>query len=243
MTDEHALSFGGAVEAYERGRPTYPVEAVRWMVPSTAGDVLDLGAGTGKLTAVVRGLGVRVTAVEPDDAMRAALSRALPDVRSLPGSAEAIPLGDSDVDAVVVGQAWHWVDPARAVPEVVRVLRPGGSLGLVWNLRDEDVPWVGELGALLGGVEGKVRDVDDPPVGDPFPPLEERAFRWSSTLTREQVLDMVASRSYVITLDEARRAALLDGVRRLLDDHPDLHGRDRIELPYVSRAFRTALPT
>ncbi|MFN8169212.1 MAG: methyltransferase domain-containing protein [Candidatus Nanopelagicales bacterium] len=153
------------------------------------------------------------------------------------------PLGDASVDAVVVGQAWHWVDPVRAVPEVARVLRPGGVLGLVWNLRDEDVPWVGELGALLGGVEGKVRDVDDPPVGHPFPPLEENAFRWSSTLTREQVLDMVASRSYVITLDAEPRAALLDGVRRLLDEHPDLRGRDEVELPYVTRAFRTALPT
>jgi SAM-dependent methyltransferase len=243
MTDEHALSFGGAVDAYVRGRPTYPVEAVRWMVPADADDVLDLGAGTGKLTAVVHGLGVRTTAVEPDDAMRAALVRALPDVRALPGSAEAIPLGDASVDAVVVGQAWHWVDPVRAVPEVARVLRPGGVLGLVWNLRDEDVPWVGELGALLGGVEGKVRDVDDPPVGHPFPPLEENAFRWSSTLTREQVLDMVASRSYVITLDAEPRAALLDRVRRLLDEHPDLRGRDAVELPYVTRAFRTALPT
>lgn len=242
MSDEHGRSFGEAVEAYERGRPTYPVDAVRWLVPTAARHVVDLGAGTGKLTAVVHDLGATVTAVEPDDAMRAALTRALPGVEALAGTAESIPLADSSVDAVVVGQAWHWVDPVRAVPEVARVLRPGGALGLVWNLRDEEVAWVGELGALLAGVEGKVRDVDDPPVGDPFPPLEERVFRWSNRLTRTQVVDMVASRSYVIALDEARRAELLDGVRRLLAEHPDLHGADEVDLPYVTRAFRTSLP-
>ena len=149
---------------------------------------------------------------------------------------------DSCVDAVVVGQAWHWVDPVRAVPEVARVLRPTGNLALLWNLRDETVPWVGELGVLLGGVEGKVRDVDDPPVGAPFPPLEEHEVRWSTTLTREQVVDMVASRSYVITLDDQRRHELLDAVRRLLDGHADLADHELVELPYVTRVFRTTLP-
>ncbi|MFI6983992.1 class I SAM-dependent methyltransferase [Embleya sp. NPDC050154] len=144
-----ARSFGAAADAYERGRPPYPPEAVAWLVPEDARTVVDLGAGTGKLTRALRAAGREVVAVEPSVGMREQFARVLPDVRVLDGTGESIPLPDSSVDVVVCAQAWHWVDPERAVPEAARVLRPGGRLGLVWNFRDVSVPWVAELDQIL----------------------------------------------------------------------------------------------
>src|SRR6201986_3186482 len=155
MTDDsssfegHATSFGAPPAAYERGRPPYPPEALDWLLPPGARRVLDLGAGTGKLTRELAGRGLDVVAVEPLGGMRAELSRVLPDTPVLEGSAEHIPLPDGSVDAVLAAQAWHWVTPERAAPEVARVLRPGGTLGLVWNERDEEVPWVAELSQIV----------------------------------------------------------------------------------------------
>ncbi len=139
---QRSLSFGAEAAAYERGRPSYPPEAIDWLLPPGARDVLDLGAGTGKLTTrlVERGLGV--VAVDPIPEMLELLSNSLPDTPALLGTAEEIPLPDDSVDAVLVAQAWHWFDPERAVKEVARVLRPGGRLGLVWNTRDERLGWV-----------------------------------------------------------------------------------------------------
>lgn len=136
MDPRRALSFGAEATAYDAARPSYPADAVRWAV-GDARRVLDLGAGTGKLTAVVRALGIDTVAVEPDDAMRALVPG-----EALAGSGEEIPLPDASVDAIVIGQAFHWMDAARAVPEMVRVLRPGGSIGIFWNLYDDSVPWV-----------------------------------------------------------------------------------------------------
>ena len=163
---DRAASFGAAADHYDRGRPSYPAEAVDWLVPTTAHHVLDLGAGTGKLTRLLHDRGLDVLAVEPSPGMRARLAAALPDVRLLDGTAEAIPLPDASVDAVLVAQAWHWVDPARAVPEVARVLVPGGRLGLVWNIRDEREDWVRQLGQTMHTDEDLRAPV--PTVGPPF---------------------------------------------------------------------------
>ncbi len=141
-----AASFGAAAATYERARPSYPDEAIGWLLPPGARRVLDLGAGTGKLTRGLVGRGLGVVAVEPSAGMRDQLARVLPGVTVLAGTAEEIPLADHAVDAVLVAQAWHWVDPARAVPEAARVLAPGGRLGLLWNIRDERADWVAELG-------------------------------------------------------------------------------------------------
>src|SRR3954464_7845825 len=139
MDPRRALSFGSAAAEYDAARPSYPAEAVQWAV-GDAGRVLDLGAGTGKLTRVVLDLGLEAVAVEPDDAMRALIP-----AESYAGTAEEIPLPDGSVDAIVVGQAFHWFDAARALPEMVRVLRPGGRIGLFWNLYDDRLDWVASL--------------------------------------------------------------------------------------------------
>ena len=149
-------SFGSVAAAYAEHRPGYPVAAVRWCVAPVGRDigslrVLDLGAGTGKLTALLAELGAEVTAVEPDTAMREELARQLSSARALAGSAEQIPLPDASVDAVLCGQSMHWFDLSRALPEISRVLVPGGTLGALWNSDDDRVPWVAGLQDTAGG--------------------------------------------------------------------------------------------
>src|SRR5579875_579963 len=238
--DAHATSFGSAAATYERGRPPYPPEALDWLLPPGARRVLDLGAGTGKLTRQLAGRGLDVVAVEPLAGMRAELSRVLPDTPVLDGSAEHIPLPDGSVDAVLAAQAWHWVTPERAAPEVARVLRPGGTLGLVWNERDEREPWVSRLNRIVEEQGRKKQadelrahnDHDNPQVGPPFGPLELRQVPWVHHSSVPEVVDMIASRSYVILLPPERREALLADVRHLLESDPALAGQPGIPLPY-----------
>jgi SAM-dependent methyltransferase len=237
-----AASFGAAADVYERARPAYPAAAIDWLLPPAARRVLDLGAGTGKLTRSLAGRGLDVTAIEPSAGMREQLSRVLPGVPVLAGAAEHIPVGSDAVDAVLVAQAWHWVDPVRAVPEVARVLRPGGTLGLVWNIRDSRVDWVARLSEIIHGLN-YTGDSDEaslnPTVGPPFGPLERHQVEWVMPVSPDGVIDLVSSRSYVITMDPAERAARLDQVRELLATHPDLAGATEFPLPYVTRCFRT----
>src|SRR3954471_247671 len=141
---ERARSFGAVAAAYARYRPGYPAAAFDWALAPTRGcEVLDLGAGTGKVTeALLRRPGVRVTAVDPDPSMLAQLRADFPAVDAHEGTAEKIPLPAAAVDAVVVGTAWHWFDRALAEPEIGRVLRPGGVLVVLWNGDDDTVEWV-----------------------------------------------------------------------------------------------------
>ena len=160
--DERLLlgsSFGAAATAYAEHRPDYAQAAVRWALePAPGPRVLDLGAGTGKLTATLVALGAEVIAVEPDPAMLAELRRALPAVRALPGSAEAIPLPDASVDAVLAGNAMHWFDMNVAGPEIARVLEPGGILAGLWNVFDDRVDWVAGLERVSGSAAIGPRD-------------------------------------------------------------------------------------
>lgn len=232
------LGFGRAADAYVAGRPDYPAPAARWLV-GEARDVADIGAGTGKLTAVLVAEGCRVTAVEPDAGMLDALRIQVPDATALQGTAEALPLADATVDAVVFGQAWHWVDVDRASAETVRVLRPGGALGLIWNVRDVAVPWVRELGHVMkGSAAEEMIETDAVRVAPSFGPLERREWRWSRAMTTDQVVAMAASRSYVLALPEEEQAQVLTEVRALAAAHagPD---DGRIDLPYTTVAFRT----
>jgi SAM-dependent methyltransferase len=233
----HARSFGPAAERYERGRPPYLPAAVDWLLPAGARRVLDLGAGTGKLTRQLADRGLDVTAVDPSDGMLAELRRVLPGVPALTGTAETIPLPDHAVNAVLVAQAWHWVDRDRAVPEIARILSPGGRLGLIWNIRDEREDWVRRLGEILDGGD-LFRSAA---IGPPFGPAETREFEWTHRIGGDQLLDLVASRSYVILLPPDERAALLAQVRQLMATHPALVGRTEFDMPYVTQCARADL--
>ena len=240
--NRQAASFGAAAGVYERSRPAYPDEAVDWLLPPGARHVLDVGAGTGKLTRSLAARGLAVTAVEPSDGMRAELARVLPGVTVLAGSAENIPAAAGTADAVLLAQAWHWVQPARAVPEIARVLAPGGRLGLVWNIRDERVDWVAELTRIIHTDSYTDNGSEAPVVGPPFGPAERFDVEWSMPVTADRLADLVASRSYIITIDPAERDERLRRVRELVATHPDIGGAAEFPLPYVTRCSRATLP-
>lgn len=236
---ERSLSFGSEAAAYERGRPSYPPEAIDWLLPAGARDVLDLGAGTGKLTTRLVERGLDVVAVDPLAEMLELLSSALPDTPALLGTAEQIPLPDNSVDAVLVAQAWHWFDPEQAAAEVARVLRPGGQLGLVWNTRDERLGWVKDLGRIIGHEDDPFnRSVTLP---DSFTELARHHVEWTSYLTPQALIDLVASRSYCITQPAAVRTQTLAEVRDLLATHPALANSTGLALPYITVCLRATL--
>ena len=225
----HAASFDRAADVYERARPGYPADAVAWLLRDRPRAVLDLGAGTGKLT---RLLAVdTVYAVDPSERMLQQLRAAVPTADARLGTAESIPLPDASVDLVTVAQAWHWVDPDTAVPEVARVLRPGGALALIWNERDPRVPWVAELTAAMHPSNGELW-LDEPRLPDGE--VEEFATEWSMPFDRESLHDLVQSRSYVISAPEQERREILAAVDAVIDAHPEAAG----VMPYRTRAFR-----
>ena len=229
---DRRLAFGSEAEAYAYGRPTYPLDAVRWVLPTSAQVVLDLAAGTGKLTERLLEAGVEVVAVEPLDEMRALVPAA---ARAMPGTAEQIPLPDASVDAVVVGQAFHWFDPSRALAEIARVLRPGGALGLFWNLDDDRVPWVAELDDLTRTEARRslLMSGEHPPYdgrSDLTTP-EHAIFDYAEDFDRDRLAAMVASQSRTILLAPQERADVLDRVRALAPG-------DQFRFPVVCQVWR-----
>ena len=237
---EHALSFGRNVGDYDSGRPSYPPAAIDWMLTETGrvhpvSRVVDVGAGTGKFTAGLLGRGLQLTAVEPDAAMRQRLAENSPSVTVLAGAGERLPLPDASADLVTFAQAWHWVDVSATSGEVARVLTSGGALALVWNIRDEAVGWVRRLGEVMGSSAAELYDSVTPPVGAPLERQAHAQFEWVNDMTRPQLLAMVASRSYVITMAEADRAAMFERLGELLDTHPQLAGRTSYPVPYLTR--------
>ncbi|WP_149359205.1 class I SAM-dependent methyltransferase [Lolliginicoccus suaedae] len=238
MTDR-ARSFGEAAASYDQVRPRYPRQLLERILPSGPGVVVDCGAGTGILTAELVALGREVIAVDPDPRMLDRLRAVLPSVMALEGRAESMPLPDSSAAAVVLGQAWHWVDVEAASREIDRVLAPGGSLLLLWNIRDETVPWVRELTGIMqrSPAEDLVRG-EGPCVAAPFVREAETTQAWQRTLTPAELRELVRSRSNYLVATAAERADIDARIEELLASHPDLRGRSRIELPYVTHAYR-----
>jgi len=235
---DRATSFAAVADAYERARPGYPDEAVRWLAGEVPCDVVDLGAGTGKLTRLLVALGHRVTAVEPLPEMIEQLRAAVPGVAVARGEAEAMPLPARSADTVTVAQAFHWFDRGPALREIARVLRPGGVLGLVWNTRDEREPWVAQLTEKAIGRDTIERSEVAAPHGESglFGEMERHSFPYAQQLDREGLIDLVLSRSYCAVMTVAERAPLLRRVERLFDEH-GVNGV--VELPYVTECFRS----
>lgn len=234
MTDP-SRSFGSVVDAYDRARPSYPWEAAAWLVGEQPVTVLELGAGTGKLTEVLVALGHDVHATDPDEQMLERLRERLPEVRTSVASAEAIPAPDASYDVVVVAQALHWFDHDVAFPEIARVLKPGGRLAAVWNQRDERIPWVRKLGALIGSQDqqdsGEVLEAT--PL---FDPVETETFRHWQVVDRTSIQELALSRSNVAVLDAEARAEKLAEVVAFYDDYG--RGMDGMQLPYRASCYR-----
>ena len=231
-----ARSFGGVADAYDRGRPTYPREAAVWLTGDRPLSVLELGAGTGKLTEQLVALGHDVHATEPDPKMLALLEKRLPDVRVSRAPAEDIPAGDASYDVVVSAQAFHWFDPERALPEIARVLRPRGRLSLVWNQRDERIPWVKRLGRIIGSQEHLADPAEVFAQSRLFGEPEQEAFRFWQVVDRDSIQDLVRSRSNVAVLSPAQQEAKLAEVLAFYDDYG--RGMDGMQLPYTASCFR-----
>jgi SAM-dependent methyltransferase len=240
-TAEQATSFGAAAAEYERSRPSYPDEVVDWIVPAGARAAVDVGAGTGKLTRALAARGLEVAAVEPSDGMRETLEAELPAVRALAGSGERLPLGDGSVDLVTYAQAWHWVEGPAALAEAARVLRPGGRLACVWNLRDDESGWMRELALLIERFGSNTVVEPGYSFGPPFGPTERLTLSWTRPMSGEGLVELLASRSYVIVAPEEERQQLFAAIRELVATHPDLAGRESFEMPYMTRCFRAAL--
>lgn len=234
---DRASSFEHGAAQYASTRPGYPTDAVDWLVPAGARRVLDLAAGTGKLTVSLVARGLDVVAVEPSESMRAHLATDVPAAHALTGTAEDIPVPDADVDAVLVAQAWHWFSPA-AVPEVARVLRPGGRLGVVWNVRDASVGWVARFTEVIHRGDALDTSHRRPELDDAFTPVEHASFRWADRVRTASLRELAASRSYLITLPADRREELLAEIDHLVATHPDLAGREEVDLPYVASCWR-----
>jgi len=245
LSDVHpvaAAGFGAAADVYERARPSYPEEAVRWIAERThLGDgstVVDVGAGTGKLTRLLVSTHARVVAVEPVEAMRAVLVDRVPGIEVLDGTAESVPLPDASADAITVAQAFHWFDHDRAIPELHRVLKPDGWLVLIWNSRDMNDP-------LQRGIEdilAPFRDVAPYQLGEEwrqpleasslFGPAEEAWFSIAQEMTAAGVGERVASTSFVAAMEPAERARLLERVRQLTSGK-----EEPFAFPYVTEVY------
>jgi len=251
---KRAGSFGVVASHYERYRPGPPVEAVDWIVPARVGRVVDLGAGTGALTRLLLNRADEVVAVEPDDRMRAVLTEQNPWVRALKGHGESIPLPDGCADVVVASSSWHWMDPAATLPEVQRVLVPGGILGVLWSGPDPEGPFLVHAQALLaqqppsgdGDMAGLIMgDANRPmssleiPPNAPFPQPEHDVFRWNVALNADDLIGLLGTLSWIITMEDQTRLRVFAEARRLLKEYLGVEGDVTVDVAFRSDAWKS----
>jgi SAM-dependent methyltransferase len=238
------LTFGAHADAYERARPAWPTAAARWLVPEGAELVVELGAGTGKLTRAVAALGVRVVAVEPDPRMLAVLHGL--GLEGVEGSAEAIPFGDGVADAVVAGSSLHWFELEVALREIHRVLRPNGRFAFGWNHRDDRSPAIARLAEVVYAAQTRTpgprwRSHDwatDLTASGLFRDVETERFEHVLELPREALRDHLMSYSGIAALPEDERKPVLSEVAALLDADESVSSGGRLRLPFVVSAYR-----
>jgi ubiquinone/menaquinone biosynthesis C-methylase UbiE len=231
-------SFGPVADAYDRARPSYPADAVSWMTGSGRSVVLELGAGTGKLTEVLHGAGHDVLATDPLVDMLALLARRVP-AHHVVATAEQIPVRSRSIDVVVCGQSFHWFDHEQAMPEIARVLRPGGILALAWNTYDEGIPWVKRLKRLLSPKEDS-REASMPLMESPyFGFVDQKQFRFWQPHTARTLADLARSVSHVATMSESARNDVLAKVDSLYAEYG--RGHDGMQVPYITRCYRAVV--
>jgi SAM-dependent methyltransferase len=263
--NRRSASFGQVASAYERFRPGPPPAAIAWMMPDSARVVVDLGAGTGAMTKDLVEKVARVIAIEPDDRMRGILTNNLPHVTALRGTGESMPLDTSSVDAVLASSSWHWMDADRALQEAARVLVPRGTLGVVWAGPDPDGPFVSQAQAMLselsasqgesaGGSAGQpdlgheVMDTENRvdtvlriPDGSAFAQPEHTSLTWDVPLTADELIGLLGTFSWIITMPDDRRAHVIALARHVLSDSLGVAGDVTVDVQYRAEAWRTRL--
>ena len=259
VTDDlaaRARSFGAIAEDYERWRPGVDPAVADWFVPQRVRRVIDVGAGTGKLSRLLVGRADEVVCVEPDERMRAVLAREVPEATVRDGAGERIPVEDASADAVLVSSAWHWMDHAAATAEAARVLRPGGTLGVVWSGIDWTDEWFQQLrrrveadsaaapsGVLAALVDRAAtdggRNVLELPPDAPFSEPERHGVRWDLPMTADDLVGLLGTVSGILVLPDDRRRAVISEVRDLLRRYGDIEGDVTVPLPFGAQCWRT----
>ncbi len=258
-----AGSFGSAAEHYARFRPGPSPDAVAWILPAGAAQVVDLGAGTGALSRVLVRKGIDVIAVEPDDRMRAVLTEQLPQVDARAGRGDDMPIDDASVDAVIASSSWHWMDVEPTLAEVARVLRPGGTLGAVWSGPDPDGELIvaaqellagsgsgdgpgggapsGQFASFLQTDAAREVPVLRIPEGSRFEQPEHESFTWNVPMTADSLIGLLGTMSFILLMADEQRDRVLGEARRLLDEVMGVSGDATIDMEFRADAYRSRL--
>lgn len=251
MTGVHTSAqqgFSTQAATYAQGRPDYPRQLTGWLTEAlqinAQSTVVDLGAGTGKFTRLLSTVAPTVIAVEPVAAMGAQLTKGMPDVHLLTGTAEAIPLEGASADALVCAQSFHWFSTQAALREIHRVLKPGGRLGLIWNVRDESVDWVAAITAIITPYEGDTPRFHtgqwrEAFTGEYFSAPQMSCFPYTHVGSpQEVIMDRFLSVSFIAALPADKKATVTEQLHTLIQTHPALRGRDTVAFPYQTQAYR-----
>lgn len=244
--EKAAIGFDKASDAYERGRPDYPQEAIDFLIRTlkiqSSSTVLDLGAGTGKFTRLLKSSEARIIAIEPVDGMRTKFESILPDIEIHKGTAESIPVKDASIDVVTSAQAFHWFDGPTTLKEIHRILVSGGKLALIWNVRDESVEWMAGISKIMEPYEGKTpryksmnwkKTFDETKY---FTKLQLQQFPYVQVGTADTVVDRFGSVSFIAALPETERHQVLQQMRDLLRKHPQTQS-PKIPMPYITNVY------